>query len=87
MKAKPTPADMVTFAKAHGLKRLKVGSLEIEFSDYELASDYANKAGLTLPAITPTNNVTQTPPPPAEATDSPLLTEDLDDELLFASTI
>lgn len=76
--------QMIEMAKNNGLKRLKVGSLEIELSDIELATQLASKLDVAS-NITNDNNATNTPTPNADA--SPALTEDDDESLLFHSSI
>lgn len=77
--------DMISMAKEFGLKRLKIGSLEIEVSDLVLVTEYAKKLE-TSENLTNNSTVTETPSQSPDA--NTLLTEDEDDDsLLFHSTI
>lgn len=78
---------MLAYAKANGLKRLKVGSLEVEISDYELALLYTEKLQAAQ-NLTNANTATQTPSPSIDANIGPnlLADDDEDESLLFHST-
>lgn len=73
---------MIAIAKQNGLKRLKVGTLEVELSDYELVQIYTNKQ-LAAENLTGANNAIK-PSPSQDA--SPQSTEDDDEALLFHSS-
>ena len=87
-------AEIIALAKSQGLKRLKVGSIEIELSDYELTVLYTQKLQLGVNDITDSNRVQETPSPTSEAKDTTqtmidttLTPEDYEDEeLLFLSS-
>lgn len=85
---------MRKYAEKHGLKYLRIGTLELEFSDIELANQYATKIGAVPSAtqlddnssLTSANTDSVLPSPIAEA--SPTAIDDQDDEaLLFHSSI
>lgn len=88
MKSKPTIPEMVQYAKAQGLKRLKVGSLEIELSDYELTLIYSEKLK-NAENLTSANNATNTPSLSQDANQpiAQIADDDNEDELLYHSTI
>lgn len=87
-------AEIIALAKSQGLKRLKVGSIEVEISNYELTVLYTAKLGLNAGQLTDSNMVQETPSPTSEAKDTTqtmldttLTPEDWQDEdLLFLSS-
>lgn len=86
--------EIIALAKSSGLKRLKIGSIEVEISDYELAALYMQKLGSIDGPITGSNSVKDSPSPASEAKDTTktmldtaLMPEDYEDEdLLFLSS-
>lgn len=87
--------EMIQIAREQGLKRLKLGSIEVELSDFELVrlhNEYLAKQGqAALENLTNANIVQETPSPGNEAKDtSQILTDTLpsieDDPDLYLST-
>lgn len=87
-------SELIALAKSQGLKRLKVGTIEVELSDYELTVLYTQKLQLNADQLTTSNIVPQSPSLASEAKDTTqtmldttVTPEDYDDEdLLFLSS-
>jgi hypothetical protein len=62
--------DMIEIAKTSGLKRIKIGDIEVELSDYELVKLYAQSLPNQEQNLTNSNNVPNTPPLGNEAKDT-----------------
>lgn len=76
--------DMTTVARSLGLKRLKIGSIEIELSDYTTALDYSKAAEAANLTPIRGDSAHKAPTTPDEPT--AMLDEEDDDALLFHSS-
>lgn len=83
--------ELIELAKTSGLKRIKIGDIEVELSDYELVKLYAQSLPNQEQNLTNSNIVPNTPPLGNEAKDTSITMTDTlksidDDPDLYLST-